>query len=260
MKKQTRVNRRTVLRAAGATALSAALAGCTDALSSGGDGNDDVVLGPPKNYERRKDLDLPFPTYGEKLPSATVPAPLHDRTLETTAFVGERHTMLTFIYTSCVTVCPGLTNTLRHVQADSISEGYANEMAFMPTTFDPEHDTESVLRSYGKDYGVDLSAGNWYFLRPESPARARDVVTDTFGVAFQQGSNGDMSDGGMENGTDGEMGDNGDHSDMGHGRHFTHSSLILLVNKDGYVERAYNGETPSPDRAIDDTRTVLEEW
>ncbi len=258
MQEQTRVNRRTVLRATGATVLGTALAGCTDALSSGGDGNDDVVLGPPKNYENRTDLDLPFPTYGEKLPSASLPAPLHDRTLDTTAFVGERHAMLTFIYTSCVTVCPGLTNTLRHVQADSISEGYANEMAFMPTTFDPEHDTESVLRSYGTDYGVDLDAGNWYFLRPDSPAEAKAVVSDTFGVAFEQGSSGDMSEGGMDKGM--SDGDNGDESKMGHGRHFTHSSLILLVNKDGYIERAYNGEPPSPDRAIDDARTVREEW
>jgi protein SCO1/2 len=235
MTERPQLDRRTVLRAAGATALGAGLAGCTDVFSTGDSGNDDVVLGPPKNYERRKDLDLPYPTYGEEVPEVTVPAPFQDRTLSTREFVGERHAMLTFVYTSCVTVCIGLTNTLRHVQADSVSEEYTEEMAFMPMTFDPKHDTESVLRSYCKDHGINFEAGNWYFLRPESPKQARTVVSDTFGVAYQRGED-------ME------------------GRHFTHSSLILLVNKDGYVERAYNGEPPSPDTAIDDARTVVEGW
>jgi protein SCO1/2 len=48
--------------------------------------------------------------------------------------------------------------------------------------------------------------------------------------------------------------------DMDHARHFTHLSLILLVNEDGFVERAYNGQPPSPDTAIEDARTLVERW
>jgi cytochrome oxidase Cu insertion factor (SCO1/SenC/PrrC family) len=40
----------------------------------------------------------------------------------------------------------------------------------------------------------------------------------------------------------------------------THSSLVLLVNEDGYVERAYNGQAPAPGTAIDDAWTLIEEW
>ena len=75
--------------------------------------------------------------YSRAARSATVPAPLQDREFSTTEFVGQRHQMLTFVYTNCTTVCPGLTATLRHVQADSVEEGCADEVALLPTTFDP---------------------------------------------------------------------------------------------------------------------------
>jgi len=243
-------DRRTVLQVAGAAALGVPLAGCTSVLSSD-NGNDDVVLGLPENYEKRKELDLPYPTYGEALPAASVPAPLHDRELSTREFVGDRHTLLTFIYTSCQTVCPGLTAALRHVQADSIEEGYAGTFAFMPTTFDPEYDTADRLSEYGTEMGVDFEAGNWYFLRPETPSAARDVVEETFGVAFEKGQ------GGSDRGHDGRK---GDHDAGAHGRLFTHSSLVLLVNRDGFVERAYNGGPPTPARIVEDARTVVDAW
>jgi protein SCO1/2 len=233
----TRLDRRTVLQATGATAVAAATGGCLGVVGLGDDGHDgDVVLGPPENNDRRQDLDIPYPTYGEKIPNVTVPAALQDRELSTTEFVGERHTMLTFIYTSCRTVCPGLTASLRQVQADSVSEGYADEMAFLPMTFDPEQDTPEKLRTYGEEMGVNRDAGNWYFLRPETPERATEVVEDTFGVAFESGEEMD----GMT--------------------HFQHLSLVLLVNKDGFVERAYNGGPPGASEAIEDARAVVEGW
>lgn len=240
-----RATRRTVLRAAGAAALGVPLSGCTDVFGS--DGNGDVVLEPPENHERRTDLDLPFPTYGEELPAATVPAPLQGRTLSTREFVGDRHAMLTFIYTTCPTVCPGLTRALRHVQADSVEEGYAGEIALVPTTFDPEFDTSERIRSYCEEMGVNFDAGNWFFLRPETPERAREVVQERFGVAFEKGQ--------PENGEGGEGGGHG-----GHDRLFTHSSLVVLANRDGYVERAYNGQAPAPTVVIDDARALVEGW
>ncbi|MFW5974245.1 MAG: SCO family protein, partial [Natrialbaceae archaeon] len=208
---------------------------------------DDVVLDPPENYDRREDLDIPYPTYGEEIPEATVPAPLQDRTVSTTEFIGDRHVMMTFVYTSCKTVCPGLTASLRHVQADSIEEDYAEEMAFLPTTFDPEQDTEEAIRTYCEELGVNSEVGNWYFLRPETPEDAKRVVEDTFGVAFESGGGGHAEGGGDE--------DDEDEMTM-----FQHASVVLLVNKGGYVERAYNGGPPAADEAIEDTRAVVERW
>lgn len=222
-------DRRTVLKAAGTVALGTSTAGCIGGLGS--TGSQGTVLPPPENYERRKEIDLPFPDYGEELPEVTVPAPLHDRAVTTTEFVGDRHAMLTFVYTTCTTVCPGLVSTLRRVQDDSVTEGYADEFAFMPTTFDPETDTAPVLDQYCNRMGVDRKADNWYFLRPESSDRAKGIVEETFGVAFR-----------------------------GSGGHYEHASLILLVNKDGIVERAYNGGPPSAGTATEDARALLEEW
>src|SRR6056297_1929402 len=149
---QSTIDRRTVLRTAGATVIGGTFAGC---LGRNSQGKDDLVLSVPENHERAQETDVPHPIYGDELPEATVPAPLHDRTVTTTEFVGERHTMLTFVFTSCTTVCPGLTATLRRVQADAIERGYADDIAFQAITFDPEYDTEPVLREYGRTMGVD---------------------------------------------------------------------------------------------------------
>lgn len=243
MTTKNKLTRRTVL-ATGATAVATATAGCLGALGlDGEDGNPNVVLDPPENHDRRKDLDIPYPTYGEEIPEVSVPAPLHDRTLSTRAFVGERHVMQTFIYTSCTTVCPGLTASLRQVQADSVEEGYADEIAFLPTTFDPEQDTPERLRTYREKMGVSVEAGNWYFLRPDTPGDAKSVVEDTFGVAFESGNEGGK--------------DSPDDTGM---TMFQHASLVLLVNKDGYVERAYNGGPPGASEARADARAVVEGW
>ena len=262
------VHRRDALRAIGATAIAAPIAGCTSigALtgSDGGSKPDGVVLGPPENYERRADIDLPHPEYGQSLPDVTVPAPLHDRELSTRGFVGDRHVMLTFIYTSCQTVCPGLTAALRRVQADSIEAEYADQVAFLPTTFDPAYDTGSVLAEYGDSMGVDDTAGNWYFLRPESPERARTVVDETFGVAFERaeqddgGEDGESGDGTDQSGMDDGGNESGDHA--GHHRMFVHSSLILIANADGVVERAYTGGPPTPGTLVDEMQTIVDRW
>lgn len=219
-------DRRGVLRAASAAAVGVSMAGCL-----GDDSPQGNALSAPDEYERRKDVDLPYPIYGEKVPEVTVPAPLHDRELTTTEFVGDRHTMLTFVYTTCNTVCPGLITALRRVQADSISEGYADEFAFLPTTFDPETDTGSIIREYCDRMGVNREAGNWYFLRPESHGRAKDVVQETFGVGFR-----------------------------GNAGHYDHLGLILLVNKNGIIERAYRGNAPETGIPTEDARALIEEW
>ncbi|SFB98938.1 protein SCO1/2 [Halobiforma haloterrestris] len=247
----TSVDRRTILRATGAAALGTSLAGCSQ-LTSSDNGADGVVLDPPENHERIKESDIPHPIYGEEIPEATVPAPLHDRSVTTTEFEGDRHVMLTFIYTSCTTVCPGLTAALRRVQADAHEEGYEGEIAFLPITFDPEYDTPEVLEAYGEDYGVDFDAGNWYFLRPETHEDAKGVVEDTFGVAFEHGEeSGDM---------DHDESDEMDDEEMNHERHITHTSLILLVNKDGLVERAWTGGSPGGNEIVDAARAVVEGW
>ena len=238
-------SRRTVLRTAAATAAGLSLSGCLGIgpLGSAGATND-VVLDEPENYERLADADVEYPIHAEELPEATATDPITDREVSTRGFVGERHVLSTFIFTRCPGVCPALTSNLRQVQADAADQGYETEVALLAFTFDPEYDTPERLREYGEDHGVDFDAGNWHFLRPETPDRAKEVVEDRLGVFFDELSEQDRKEMDM-------------HEDMA----FEHRSLILLANVDGYVERAYTGgDIPNPSKLIEDVHTLRERW
>ena len=237
----TQMNRRTLLAAvAGATAT--ALAGCTGILD-GSDSHDTVALDEPDDFDELQDLGVDYPIYGEKVPEVTVPDIITGDEISSHDYIGERHTMSTFIFTRCPGACPALTSNLVQAQAEAAENDDSDEIAMLEYTFDVEHDTESVFEEYAANMGIDLETGNWHFLRPESTGRAEEVVTEKFGVWF-----GELDDEERE-----EM---GMHENMA----FQHENLILLVNKDGYVERAYEGEPPTPRDVLDDLNTLIERW
>ena len=211
------------------TVAASAAVGATGCLG----GDDNTVLSPPENYETLSEADLPRPIHGDSLPEATVEAPLRDTDVSTRGFVGDRHVLMTFIYTRCTDVCLSLTANLVQAQVDASEQGYEDEIALLPTTFDPGHDTADVLREYGDERGARVDADSWYFLRPDGEDRAREVVDETFGVGYER----NPPDAAME---------------------FTHTSMILLANKDGYVERAYTGTPPNPAALVEDVRAVVD--
>ncbi|WP_327052120.1 SCO family protein [Halomicrococcus gelatinilyticus] len=220
------MRRRQYLALAGG-ASATALSGCTGMLSSGN--GDTHLSAPDREYDAE---DLPYPAHGAKLPSVELSAPLHDETISTTQF-DDRDVVMTFIYTHCNTMCPRLTSALRNVQTHSVNNGYADDVAFLAVSFDPKRDTEERFRTYAEEMNVDLDAGNWYFLRPESEQRAKEVVQETFGVAFEKTHPENM--------------------DM---YMFTHSGVVLLANRKGYVERAYR-ETSDGSLVWQDVRDDL---
>lgn len=218
------MRRRTYLRVTAALGT-AGFAGCVVS----GDDNPDVVLAEP---DREADSgDLPYPAWGERVPDVTLPAPLADREVSLRAV--DRPQLLTFFYSHCNTVCPILISALRNVQARALDEGYADEVAFHPTTFDPERDDARRLRTYGEEMNVALGDGSWQFLRPASRARAGEVVEGEFGVTFER-----------------------THPEHTEKYMFAHTALVVLVNADGYVERAYRTKQPDPERLVEDLRTV----
>lgn len=212
--------RREYLGAVGTGAI-AFTAGC-----SGGT-QDTHLSEPDREYESS---DVPFPAYGQQLPSVTLTDPIADESIETTGSNGD--TVMTFFYSHCQTVCPRLISALRSVQAKAIDEGLIETTLFRAVTFDPERDDATRLDQYAERMDVSLEA-NWRFLRPESPTAASDVVQDTFGVTFERTNPEDM---------DKYM--------------FTHRALILLVNDDDYVERAYTKNTPRWQTIYDDLATL----
>jgi protein SCO1/2 len=219
------MRRRRFLATAGASASAVGLAGCLGF----GDANPDVALSEPdREYESS---DLPYPAWGEQIPDVTLPAPLDGGPVRLREV--SKPSLLTFFYSHCNTVCPVLISALRNVQTHAMNEGYDDDVVFYPTTFDPERDDAERLRTYGGEMNVAVDESNWHFLRPESKARAKDVVQEQFGVSFQR--------------------THPDNMDM---YMFTHAALTLLVNADGYVERAYRSKSPDPQRIIEDLSKV----
>lgn len=224
------MNRRSYLRATG-LAGAVGLAGCVGGSALGlGDSNPNVALGEPDRDAELDSEDLPYPAWGERVPDVTIPAPLSGENVAVRDIEGPH--FHTFFFTNCETVCPVLIGTLREVQIHSIDEGYADEVSFYPVTFDPARDDAAAFRKEADQMNVDLDAGNWQFLRPDGESEARRIVDEAFGVYFEK-----------------EKAD--DDSYM-----FVHTSVVLLVNGDGYVERAYRGTEPDEGTLVDDLRQV----
>lgn len=62
-----------------------------------------------------------------------------------------------FFFTSCPSICPKMTNSLKEVQ-----KKFGNDIYIVSFTVDPEHDNPSKLAKYAS--GHDISNANWQFL------------------------------------------------------------------------------------------------
>lgn len=172
------------------------------------------------------------------MPEFTVPDPITGEEISTEQFEGERAFLWTSFYTNCPDgVCPALILRLRRAQEYAAEKGFGDEAAFLPLTFDPERDTSQVLHEYAGQQGVDLDAGNWHFLRPESYEAGKELMMDSFGLKIEK--------------TDGERYENLEYA-------FPHYGLILLVNKQGIVERSYpRGPSTDIEALVDDFERVV---
>lgn len=245
------MDRRTYLRSAGATGT-LVLAGC---LGMGSDDDPTILDSPDHDADSE---DLAYPAYGQQLPEVTVPSPLHDRDVTTTEFVDGRHVLMTFVFTRCHGPCPTLTATLAQVQAHAAENGYADAVALLPVTFDPAYDTRETLATFSEERGADPTAANWQFLRPESHDAATEVVNDAFGVGFEKtDAYTEDTEHGEHDAEDYEDGGAGGTDDQPTEDLFVHLTLIILANRDGYVERAYT-DIPQPTTVRDDLATVRE--
>ncbi|MDL0122404.1 SCO family protein [Halobacterium salinarum] len=172
------------------------------------------------------------------MPEFTVPDPITGEDISTTDFEGERTILWTSFYTNCPDgVCPALILRLRRAQEVAAEGGYGDAAAFLAHTFDPERDTADVLREYARQQGVNLDAGNWHFLRPESYEAGQELLEEQFGLVIEKQPAEDLEN--LE-------------------YQFPHYGLILLVNERGIVERAYpNGASVDVETVENDFEQVV---
>jgi protein SCO1/2 len=226
------MQRRTYL----ATSLGVATvtAGCLTSALGTNDGGE-TVLGPQADQQYDSGT-LPYPTHGQTLPVFTVPDPLADEVVTSADVDGTL--VVTAFFASCPAECVQLIGQLAGVQHGTIERGIDDRVTFLAVTFDPGRDDADALREYGRRMNVDMSAGNWRFLRPESADRAEAVVEGKLGVTFDR--------------IDAEA------SERVAGYDFRHLSLTSLRNPAGIVERAYRTERPDHGRVLSDIETVVE--
>jgi len=226
------MQRRTYLTAS--LGVAAASAGCLGSVLGGGGGNETVL--EPQADQQHDSSALPYPAHGEPLPEFEVPDPLAGETVASDDLDGTL--VVTAFFASCPVECVRLIGQLAGVQQGTVDRGIDDEVTFLAITFDPERDDADALREYGRRMNVDLEAGNWRFLRPESVARADAVVNGKLGVNFDRIGAGE--------------------SERLPGYDFRHLSLTFLRNPSGTVERAYRTDRPDHERVLSDVETVVE--
>lgn len=213
-----------------AAATVGATAGCTSVLGGEPEG---VVLGPQEDQLADSE-DLAYPAYGEPLPAFELRDPVAGVTVDSEAL--DRIAVVTAVFISCPAECGVLLRRLAGVQRRVAEAGLTDEAVFLPITFDPERDDAAAFRENAESIGADLDAGNWHYLRPESPERAKTVVEERLGIGFERTTE----------------------SDRLPGYDFNHVVVTFLVNPDGVVERAYRGERIDRDRVVGDVEAVVD--
>ena len=227
------MERRTYLAAG--LGVAAASAGCLTTVLGDSTTAGETVLDPPRDRQFDSS-DLPYPAHGEALPAFSLPDPLADGVVDSTAIDGTL--VVTGFFASCPVECVRLVGQLAGVQHGTLERGIGDEVTFLAITFDPERDDAELLREYARKMNIDMQAGNWRFLRPESAARAETVVDEKLGITFERVGAGE--------------------SRRLPGYDFRHLSLTFLRNPDGVVERAYRTDRPDHERVLSDVETVVE--
>ncbi|HTJ83556.1 MAG TPA: SCO family protein [Polyangiaceae bacterium] len=90
-----------------------------------------------------------------------------------------------FIFTTCGSICPKLTQTMSAVAADVTDPG----VRFVSITVDPENDTPEKLDAYATKYGADPS--RWIFLTGE-PREVEQTILKGFRVALGKSAGGEI--------------------------------------------------------------------
>lgn len=125
----------------------------------------------------------------------------------------QRQTLVTFVYTHCLTVCRSSASGQAYLQAQLIARGLAGRYQLLAISFDPGRDTPEVLSAYGRKQGADPAV--W---RMATVADAADLpaLLKAFGVVVLPDGRGD----------------------------YVHNAAHFLIDAQGRLARAYDIDRP----------------
>lgn len=145
-----------------------------------------------------------------------------DRTFEGKIYVAD------FIFLSCPTICPKMTNEMTKVY-----EAYKSNsnILFISHTIDPEHDSIPRLKSYAENLGADSK--KWFFVTGDKDKIYSLAEESYFATAYSDST----APGG-----------------------YVHSGGLLLIDKNKHIRGVYDGTDPKEtDRLKSDIKTLLNE-
>jgi protein SCO1 len=91
----------------------------------------------------------------------------------------DKYVFITFMYTSCTTVCLELENNMTQVYERVPDQYKGKDVIFLSISFDPDHDTPAVLDEYKNNFRSD--GENWRMARVPNQAEL-DSLLKQFGV------------------------------------------------------------------------------
>ncbi|AUO10792.1 SCO family protein [Priestia megaterium] len=120
-----------------------------------------------------------------------------------------------FIFTSCETVCPPMTAHMAKLQKMAKDEGL--DVRFVSFSVDPEVDTPPKMKDYANKFGADFS--NWDFLTGYKQAEIEKFALDQFKMIVKKPQEDPQ---------------------------VIHGTYFFLIDKDGVVQKSYQGVTDPP--------------
>lgn len=118
--------------------------------------------------------------------------------------------VVSFIFTRCSGPCPKVTAAMADLQRDQRLQ----DLSLVSVSVDPEFDTPKVLKSYAENFSADPV--RWYFLTGPKK-KVYELIIKRFGLPVMEAPPGVAKV----------------------GEQFTHSTRLVLVDKDGQIRGYY---------------------
>jgi cytochrome oxidase Cu insertion factor (SCO1/SenC/PrrC family) len=188
----------------------------------------DFVAPAPGSYKLERIMTAPD---GKVVDAANRPRQL-------AGFTHGKVTVLSLMYTSCSDEkgCPLAFYTLQMIKRDLEKTKHAKgRVQIVSLSFDPEHDTPEVMRTYGGKLAGEKAGVQWHFLTTASKADVQPVL-DAFGQDVSK-PNAPQAQEQVSN--------------------LSHVLKVFLIDRDGWVREIYSTSFLIPQVVVNDVKTLL---